>query len=423
MKISFLFIFIILLSPLKDFAQFVKGADIGWLSQMESDGYAFHDTTGIQAECLDILQSRQINTARLRVWVNPSDDKINGHCNKKEVADMALRAKNLGMRLMIDFHYSDSWADPGKQTKPAAWSSHDFSQLLKDVYDHTYDILDTLKSIGATPAWVQIGNEISGGMLWPDGSTSNWSQLARLLNKGYDAAKAVDSTIKVVIHLNNGHDNSLFRWFFDNAINQGVNFDIIGMSYYPYWEGHDYTATINELGNNLNDMASRYGKEVIVAETGGVYDQVQTTYDMLVAVIKKVAAVPGKKGLGVIYWEPEGEKSWSGYSLSCWQAGGMPTRALNAFLYDVTTGEDEIINNVDIKIYPNPSPDGRFSVDLTGSYGSSVIRIITADGRLMSEQMVQNQAVIDLSTRLEAGIYFLQVTNPGQTCIQKLIIQ
>jgi arabinogalactan endo-1,4-beta-galactosidase len=108
------------------------------------------------------------------VFVNPSNDKVNGHCSKKEVATMALRAKNMGMRIMIDFHYSDSWADPGKQNKPAAWVNYNFSQLMSDLYNHTFEVLDTLKSIGAKPDWVQIGYEISGGMLWPDGSTSNW---------------------------------------------------------------------------------------------------------------------------------------------------------------------------------------------------------------------------------------------------------
>ncbi|MCX6283841.1 MAG: glycosyl hydrolase 53 family protein, partial [Bacteroidetes bacterium] len=117
-------------------AQFVKGADIGWLQQMEATGYTFYDSTGTQKECLQILKDHGINTVRLRVWVNPSTDKVNGHCSKKEVAVMALRARNMGMRVMIDFHYSDSWADPGKQTKPAAWASHSFSQLLTDLYTH-----------------------------------------------------------------------------------------------------------------------------------------------------------------------------------------------------------------------------------------------------------------------------------------------
>jgi arabinogalactan endo-1,4-beta-galactosidase len=115
-----------------------------------------------------------MNSVRLRVFVNPSDDKASGHCSKDETVAMALRAQAMGMKVMINFHYSDSWADPGKQFKPKAWENHTFSELLDDVYNHTFEVIDTLKKAGVTPEWVQVGNEIPGGMLWPDGSTNNW---------------------------------------------------------------------------------------------------------------------------------------------------------------------------------------------------------------------------------------------------------
>jgi arabinogalactan endo-1,4-beta-galactosidase len=421
--VFFLLISIVaLIYPLRANAQFVRGADIGWLSQMEATGYKFYDTNNVQKDCLDILKERGINTVRLRVFVNPSSDKVNGHCNKKEVAAMALRAKNMGMRVMIDFHYSDSWADPGKQNKPAAWASHAISQLLTDLYDHTFEVLDTLKSIGAKPDWVQIGNEISGGMLWPEGSASNWTQLAQLLNRGYDAAKAVDSTIKVIIHLDSGNDNNKFRIFFDNAKSHGVRYDIIGASYYPYWEGHDYTVTIDDLANNLNDMTTRYGKEVMVVEVGGPYDLVQNTYDMLVAVIRKVNAVPNQMGLGVIYWEPEGEKSWSGYNLSCWNADGKPTKALNAFLIDLPTGENEIIGGTGFLIYPNPAADGLFNLKMKGMTGISLIRIYDLDGRLVNEQTSDNMSNVTLDLGHKDGIYILVIRNQDKNIIRKLMV-
>lgn len=314
---------------------FANGADVGWLSQMEATGYKFYDTNGTQKECLQLLKDRGINTIRLRVWVNPSTDKLNGHCSKAETVAMAVRAKNMGMRVMIDFHYSDSWADPSKQTKPATWASHTFSDLLNDVYNHTYDVLNDLKTAGVTPEWVQIGNEIPGGILWPEGSISNWSQLAQLLNKGYDATKAIDPSIKVVIHLDKGNDNARFRIFFDKATTNGVKYDVIGMSYYPHWLGTDYTATIINLESNLKDMSSRYNKEVMVVEVGGDNFYPQNTYDMLIAVLKAVKAVPDNKGLGVIYWEPQAEKTWSGYVLNSWAYygtnAGKPTFALDAF--------------------------------------------------------------------------------------------
>ena len=402
-------------------AQFVKGSDIGWLSQMEATGYKFYDSTGSRKDCLQILKDKGINTVRLRVWVNPSSDKINGHCSKKEVAAMAVRAKNMGMKIMIDFHYSDSWADPGKQTKPAAWAGDTFNQLLTDLYNHTFEVLDTLKSIVATPEWAQIGNEIPGGMLWPDGSTSNWVQLAQLLNKGYDATKAVDSSISVIIHLDQGNDNSRFRTFFDNATSNHVRYDIIGTSYYPYWLGSDYTVTIDDLGNNLNDMVNRYGKEVMVVETGGDYTRVQNTYDMLVAVLNKVKVVPNNKGLGVIYWEPEGEKSWSGYQLSCWGSDGKPTAALNAFLVHLA-GMNILDNKHGIFIYPNPFFGGLLNVDLNGLTGSSILRIYDVSGKLMKELALNNQPKTSLDIRLQPGIYIVNVDNEGREIVGKLLV-
>lgn len=310
---------------------FSKGADVGWLPQMEATGYQFYDEDGTKKDCLQLLKDRGINTIRLRVWVNPSDDKASGHCSPAETVSMAVRAQKMGMRIMIDFHYSDSWADPAKQNKPLAWKSHTFSELLNDVYSHTEDVLKALKKAGVTPEWVQIGNEIPGGMLWPDGSTDNFSQLAQLLNKGYDATKAVNKNIKVIVHLDEGNKSEKFRWFFDNAKANNVKYDVIGMSYYPFWIKSDYKENIDDLANNLNDMATRYNKEVMIVEVGGDYTLEQNTHDMLVAVIKAVKAVPNNKGLGVIYWEPQGEKSWSGYQLSAWKSDGKPSKALDAF--------------------------------------------------------------------------------------------
>jgi arabinogalactan endo-1,4-beta-galactosidase len=310
---------------------FSKGADVGWLPQMEATGYQFYDTDGSQKECLQLLKDLGMNTIRLRVFVNPNDDKASGHCSKEETVAMALRAQKMGMRVMIDFHYSDSWADPAKQNKPAAWENHSFPELLNDVYNHTFDVISALKIAGVTPEWVQIGNEIPGGMLWPDGSTDNWNQLGQLLNKGYDAVKAVDKKIKVIVHVDEGNNNAKFRTFFDNATAQKVKYDVIGLSYYPFWIKKDYKETIADLEINLNDMVNRYNKEVMIVEVGGEDDKVQNTYELLAAAIKAVKNVPNNRGLGVLYWEPQGAKSWSGYSLSAWQSDGKPSPALNAF--------------------------------------------------------------------------------------------
>ena len=312
----------------------VKGADISWLPQMEATGYKFYDNNGLEQDCFKILKDHGINTIRLRTFVNPSKNKASGHCSKEETVEMSLRAQKWGMRVMIDFHYSDSWADPGKQRKPAAWEGHDFPQLLKDVYDYTFDVMSALKNAGVTPGWVQVGNEIPGGMIYPEGKTSNWPQLAQLINKGYDAIKAVSPTSKVILHIDQGNNNARFRDWFDNAKANNAKYDMIGLSYYPWWlDGKpDYTLNIDDLSKNMNDMAERYGKEVMVVEVGGEDIKAQNTYDMLVAVQQKVKAVPNGKGKGVIYWEPEGAKSWSGYALSAWGSDGKPTMALDAFL-------------------------------------------------------------------------------------------
>jgi arabinogalactan endo-1,4-beta-galactosidase len=266
--------------------------------------------------------------------VNPSNDPFSGHCSKDETVAMAVRAQKWGMRVMVDFHYSDSWADPAKQKKPKDWEGHDFPTLLNDLYSYTFEVMSAFKTAGVTPEWVQVGNEIPGGLVYPEGSYTNFNQLIQLTNKGYDAVKAVFPQAKVILHVDQGNNNSRFRWWFDNAKANGAKYDIIGLSYYPYWlEGKpDYTLSINDLGSNLADMVTRYGKEVMVVEVGGEDNQVQNTYNMLVAVLKKVKEIPEGKGLGVFYWEPQGARSWSRYALSAWGDDGRPTKAMDAFL-------------------------------------------------------------------------------------------
>jgi arabinogalactan endo-1,4-beta-galactosidase len=310
---------------------FSKGADVSWLPQMEAAGFKFYDSLGRETDCLQILKDHGMNAIRLRTFVNPSNDPINGHCSSSETVAMAVRAKKMGFKIMIDFHYSDSWADPGKQIKPAAWASHSLAQLLDDVYNYTDSVMTHLKLAGVYPDWVQVGNEINPGILLPDGSSSNMTNLAQLINKGYDAVKAVSPNSLVIVHLASGSDNTTFRWFFDSYTLNGGKLDVIGLSYYPYWDKVNYTANIDALAANLNDMSSRYHRSVMVVETGGPDTQVDDTYNLVSAAIQKVRTVPDNKGLGVLYWEPEGAFSWSGYGLSCWGSDGKPTRVLDAF--------------------------------------------------------------------------------------------
>jgi arabinogalactan endo-1,4-beta-galactosidase len=320
--------------PSRGGSDFAKGADVSWLPQMEASGYVFYNDQGQAEDCFKILKDHGIDAIRLRTFVKPSDAPFNGHCSKDETVAMAVRARKWGMKVMIDFHYSDSWADPGKQRKPKAWEGHDFPTVQTDLYDYTYGVMSALKEAGVTPEWVQVGNEIPEGMLYPDGSTRNWPQLAQLINKGYEAIKAVSPSSIVILHVDQGNNNQRFRKWFDAAVANGAKFDMIGLSYYPYWlKGRpDYTKSIDDLGDNLDDMAKRYGKDVMVVEVGGMDTMEENTYAMLVAVQNKVRDVPDGKGKGVFYWEPEGARSWSRYQLSAWGFDGKPTKALDAFL-------------------------------------------------------------------------------------------
>jgi arabinogalactan endo-1,4-beta-galactosidase len=311
--------------PLPPVTQFAKGADIGWLTEMEAASKKFYNASGTEQDLILILKNLGMNTIRLRVWVNPA----NGWNGKADVVAKAVRAKNLGMRVMIDFHYSDSWADPGQQTKPAAWAS-DITSLVTALSAHTIDVLNALKAAGVTPEWVQVGNEVNDGMLWPTGKAStNMANFTQLVNAGYDAAKSVFPGTKVIVHLSNGWDNSLFRWLFDGLKNNGGKWDVIGMSLYP---GPANWASFNtQCFANMNDMVSRYSKEVMIVETGMSWDQSTAAKDFLTDLINKTKAVANNKGIGVLYWEPEAYGNWQGYSLGAFDYSGKPTIALNAF--------------------------------------------------------------------------------------------
>jgi len=305
---------------------FAKGADISWVTQMESSGRTFLNSSGTVQDCFQILKNIGMNSIRLRVWVDPAG----GWNNTADVLAKALRAKALGMRIMIDFHYSDSWADPGQQNKPAAWAAQDFATLQTSVYNHTFNVLSTLKTNGIIPEWVQVGNETNDGMLWPTGKAStNMANFTALVNKGYDAVKAVDASIKVIVQISNGFDNSLFRWIFDGLKNNGGKWDIIGMSLYP--TPTNWSTLNTQCLTNMNDMVARYDKPVMICEVGMSWDQASACNSFLTDLITKVNSVSGGKGLGVFYWEPQAYNNWQGYTLGAFDNSGKPTAALNAF--------------------------------------------------------------------------------------------
>ena len=334
----------------------VMGADISSLKKSEDKGgvYAYED--GSQADALKILKNHGMNYARIRVWLNSPD----GYHGKSQLLEMAKRLKQNNIKLLVDFHYSDSWADPGKQPKPAAWEHLDFEGLKKALYDHTYEVCMSLKDQGTPPDMVQVGNEITNGMLWPDGKNDNsFDALADLLKEGYRAVKDCSPDTLLMLHVDNGGNNEMYRWWFDNITNQGVPFDLIGASYYPYWHG-----TLADLQNNLNDIAVRYNKDIIVVETAYAftaddndnYENIirseevsgypftpEGQANMLADVMNVVRVVPNGRGLGVMWWDatwtavpgngwdpshPEFGNNWENQALFDFQNRALPAMSL-----------------------------------------------------------------------------------------------
>ncbi|THF78748.1 glycoside hydrolase family 53 protein [Cohnella fermenti] len=312
---------------------FAKGADISWVPGMEAQGYKWKDKNGVQRDIIDILKNDyQINSVRIRVWVNPSSSYTNGYMTKERAAALAKRAKDAGLSVMLTLHYSDSWADPGQQTKPAAWASYTFTQLMDAVWNWTRSVMTTMQSYGVTPDWVQIGNETNNGMLWNDGKASlSMQNYAWLVNTGNNAVKSISSSTKTIVHLANGYDNSVFTWNIGGLIANGATFDIIGMSLYP--STSDWSTKVTQTISNANSMISSYGKPIMITEIGMAYNSPSTAKSFITDIKTKVRNISGGKGLGVFYWEPEATPGYnSGYNLGAWQADMKPTIALEGFL-------------------------------------------------------------------------------------------
>jgi beta-galactosidase len=270
----------------------ILGADISFLPQLEARGMRFADK-GVEKDVLQILKDHGFNYIRLRLFVDPENDSgyspKTGFCDLSHTLQMAKRIKNAGMKFLLDFHYSDTWADPGKQFKPEAWKGLDFTDLSKKVFDYTTNVLQALKAQGTLPQMVQTGNEINHGIVWPEGNVQHLDSLAILLNAGMSAVKKVDPSIITLLHIALGGQNSESEFFIDNMIRRGVSFDVIGESYYPKWHG-----TLEDLQSNLNRLHKKYNKPVIVAE-----------YSQLKKEVNKIAfSVPGNQMKGTFIWEP-----------------------------------------------------------------------------------------------------------------------
>lgn len=244
---------------------FIKGMDLSTLDEVNRLGGQFFDH-GNKCDAMETLKSYGMNLLRLRLWNNPYDDNGKsfgaGTCDLPVVIRLANQAKRLGIDWCLDLHYSDFWTDPGKQRIPRAWANYDVAELKSAVHDFTLETLEELKKADVVPAMVAVGNELTNGMLWPHGQKPNWDNLTLFINAGIDAVREFDDQIKIMIHLDNGGNNEMYRDWFDNYFEHGGrDFDYMGLSYYPFWHG-----SFDDLKRNMNDMADRYHKDMIVAE-------------------------------------------------------------------------------------------------------------------------------------------------------------
>lgn len=311
-------------------ASFFKGADISWITEMESRGLKFYGSSSKAQECTALLHSIGFNAVRYRVWVNPQD----GWCGKEDVLVKAQRAKALGMKIMIDFHYADSWADPGKQPVPLAWRGRNPEEMASSVAQHTATVLKYLKDNGIDVEWVQVGNEVDNGMLWESGRVqgSDAVNFSKYFNAGASAVRQVYPSAKVILHISNAWDADALKWFFDLMKSSGVSYDMIGLSLYPsYWAGGGYPdwkpKTVRAV-ENFAMLHDTYGKPVMLVEFGMPASQPSQSRDCLQYLLDNTKSFTWFKG--IFLWEPESEKSRNGYDYGAF-SNGKPTIALDPF--------------------------------------------------------------------------------------------
>lgn len=313
----------------------IKGMDLSTLPEVERCGGRFYDR-GQRKDPVEILKSRGMNLVRLRLWndpYSPEGEPYGAGTNDLPCTmAMARRVKQAGLKWLLDFHYSDFWADPGKQTVPKAWQGLEPEALAEAVYDFTRQVLLRLSEEDLLPDMVAVGNELTNGLLWPWGRVPNFQNIVRFLNAGIRAVRETAPEALVMLHLDNGGNNELYRRWFDSYLaHGGVDFDLIGLSYYPFWHG-----TLEDLSANMADLAGRYHKDMIVAEVStGFTLEDYASYERLPPerrkgmaanarlaaavpypmtpegqsrfmeeLMERIRAVPEHRGRGFVYWEP-----------------------------------------------------------------------------------------------------------------------
>ncbi len=419
---------------------FINGVDISMLYQIEENNGIYFEN-GIAIDPIDIFKQHGVNTIRLKIWHTP-DPEFNSLQN---VLQMAQRIDSIGLDIMLNFHYSDTWADPSHQTKPSAWESIDFETLADSIYDYTNHVITRLKMQGTLPKFVQIGNETDCGLLWPDGyicdesnTAEQWLNLGILYNNAISGIQdAIDEmdTVWTLGHLSHGG-----LWYFSNLFNEGVSLDIIGQSYYPWWHG-----SLDELSTNLTQLSNEFQKPIVIVETAypftlswndntnniiGMESQLLDGFpaseigqlNFLQAVKDRVTN--NEFGTGICYWSPEWISTetfgspWE--NLALFDFNSEVLDGITVFEND-NTGIDENINpeHIKLKLFPNPfNPITNIHYEIQRS-GFVEIMIYNINGELVESIVKQDQhkgehSVLWNSEGLSSGVYFYQLKLNGE---------
>ncbi len=397
-------------------SSFVRGADISWCTEMEAAGKKFYNASGTQTDIFKLMKDIGMNAIRLRVWVNPSAYGYGAWCDKADVLAKARRADAQGLDLMIDFHYSDFFADPSTQNCPVDWSGYTADQVKAAIATHTKDVLQALKDEGITPKWVQVGNETNNGMVgdygaidWDKSGSARYANYVAMSNSGYAAVKEVFPSAYVIVHMANAYNMAQYDcWFYNALKNAGLKFDMIGLSHYP--DETNWNTTTSGVSNNYNAveavkaLGTKFGIPVMIVETGFSSSDFTTASAVMTDLFERVEDV--SQCAGIFYWEPEvyaywkpsyyQSLDWNAYNMGAFTSSGRPAATLDAFAAPDDGGDDST--------YPT-------TLSIYDSDGSSVLATLTLTdsengiytGQLNATSAWMNFQVVDTSNNIWYG--------------------
>jgi len=441
---------------------YLRGGDLSFTPQIEDAGGTY-SVAGMVADPLQILSAHGMNAVRLRLWHSPAE----AYCGLAHTKAMAQRVKDWDMQLLLDIHYSDTWADPGQQTLPAAWSELDFSGLRDSVYQYTFEVMEQFQQNGILPEMVQLGNEINCGMLWPLGAVcgenntpEQWQQLADLLQAGKEAVEAVsgEDSVTIMIHPAGNMASGGPENFFENLSTTGFDFDVIGLSYYPWWHGQ-----LTDLSTTMGNLAYQYGKPVIVVETsypwtlnwndnvnniigseGQLHPGIPATVEgqqlFLEELIERNAAVYNGLGQGFFYWAPDWisvpEAGSAGENIALFDFEGDLLNSISAYEYTPVSFEaDRAISTmprIEIIVFPNPG-NAAVTLQVTGVIeAGSILEIYDILGRRLEHIRMNKSAPGNFTHHwntvrgergsISSGIYFACYSSGPETISTKFMV-